>query len=59
MVTKKEYLQALRERRLELRERIMIDNVDNKFVDRDDKRFAERHLINKILRLIEQRKQVD
>lgn len=51
MLTQKQYLQALRERRLFLREKIMMDNAENKFVDHDDKRFLERRLINKILRM--------
>lgn len=50
-MTKKQYLQALRERRLLLRERIIMDTVENKFVESSDVRYRERRLINQILRM--------
>ncbi len=51
MMTKQEYMKALRERKTELKRQLMIDRHDNVFVEPYDKRYRERRLINQILKL--------
>lgn len=46
-----EYLRQLRERKAELKRQLMIERFDNKFVESNDRRYVERRLISRILRL--------
>jgi hypothetical protein len=50
-MTKTEYIQALKWRKEHLKNRIMVDRHDNKFVEPNDRRYREFQLIKRILRL--------
>ncbi len=50
-MTLEKYLNALKERRLQLKGEIMVSRHDNTFVKPSDKRHTERRLITRILKL--------